>query len=239
LDRIPITVGGTDITGVDFGYVRDPETGSIGYTVWLDADRDGVQDASENGIGGVLVTLYGAGPDGQIGGADDVLLGTATTDPAGHYTFPNLPAGNYYVAIDHGSLPGGGAGLDETSGGNDDLSGLVNLSEGEKYDDADLGYAPEPGTSAIGDRVWYDTDMDGVQDPGEIGVGGVTITVSGPGCDDCVVPACRLLGHERRRHADIPDAGHAGPGHPLRGLRPGVLRLHRQPGRPRLAGQQR
>ncbi len=31
----------------------------------------------------------------------------------------------------------------------------------------------------IGDRVWEDTNRDGCQDPGEIGVGGVTVTLSG------------------------------------------------------------
>ena len=31
------------------------------------------------------------------------------------------------------------------------------------------------GTGAIGDRVWIDADGDGVQDPGEAGLAGVTV----------------------------------------------------------------
>ena len=32
---------------------------------------------------------------------------------------------------------------------------------------------------ALGDRVWYDTDRDGVQDPGEVGINDVTVTITG------------------------------------------------------------
>src|SRR5690606_5161269 len=81
LDEIPVTVvGTTPVTGVDFGYARNPATASIGDTIWLDADRDGLQDAAEDGIANVTVRLYGTGPDGVVGGGDDVLLATTQTD---------------------------------------------------------------------------------------------------------------------------------------------------------------
>jgi len=46
----------------------------------------------------------------------------------------------------------------------------------------DFGYIWEDplgnsGTAAIGDRVWLDGNSDGVQDPGEPGIGGVTVSV--------------------------------------------------------------
>lgn len=41
-----------------------------------------------------------------------------------------------------------------------------------------VGPPPEPDGS-IGDRVWNDTDSDGVQDPGENGLPGWTVTISG------------------------------------------------------------
>lgn len=42
------------------------------------------------------------------------------------------------------------------------------------------------GSVKVGDRVWRDTDRDGVQDPGEPGIGGVRLTVTGP--DGLAVP---------------------------------------------------
>ena len=46
---------------VDFGYFNSG-TGSIGDTVWYDADADGVLDAGEQGIGGVQLTLTAISP---------------------------------------------------------------------------------------------------------------------------------------------------------------------------------
>jgi protocatechuate 3,4-dioxygenase beta subunit len=167
LDTIPVTVGAVDITGVDFGYVHTPETAVIGDRIWFDADGDGVQDASETGLANVTVNLYDA---------DDNLIATTTTDLNGNYLFTGLPAGSYYVAVNPATLPNGGVGLSETTGGNDNRTPIINLSQGEVYLDADLGYTSTSG-SALGDRIWYDFDGDGLQDPGEIGIPGVTVTV--------------------------------------------------------------
>jgi protocatechuate 3,4-dioxygenase beta subunit len=167
LDTIPVTVGAVDITGVDFGYVHTPETAVIGDRIWFDADGDGVQDASETGLANVTVNLYDA---------DDNLIATTTTDLNGNYLFTGLPAGSYYVAVNPATLPNGGVGLSETTGGNDNRTPIINLSQGQIYLDADLGYTSTSG-SALGDRIWYDFDGDGLQDPGEIGIPGVTVNV--------------------------------------------------------------
>src|SRR5262249_9966602 len=54
----------------------------------------------------------------------------------------------------------------------------VGLSAGQVVDTADFGFAPQPPAPAsIGDRVWSDSDHDGIQDAGEAGVNGVTITL--------------------------------------------------------------
>jgi hypothetical protein len=177
LDEIPITVAGTNISDVDFGYVRNPATGAIGDTVWMDANSDGAQNGAEPGIANVTVKLYrdSDGVPGPSGG--DTLVDTTVTDIYGHYLFAGVPAGTYYVDVDQTTLP---AGLAPTTG-TTDPSALIALSTGETYLDADFGYASQTG-SAIGDTVWHDADGDGIQDPGEPGIGGVTITVTGPGC---------------------------------------------------------
>ena len=73
---VDLSLGAAEaIRDVDFGYNGD---GIIGDTVWLDENRDGVQDLGEPGIAGVVVELTWPGPDGVLGTLDDVVF-TDTT----------------------------------------------------------------------------------------------------------------------------------------------------------------
>ncbi len=175
LDQIPVIVAGADVSNVDFGYARVPGTGTIGTRVWLDANRDGIVNPSEDGIANVTVNLYSAGPDGVVGGGDDVLVDTATTDTNGYYAFTGLAAGDYYVDVVGTTLP---LGLAPTVG-TSDPTGVIQLADGQAYAGANFGYASASG-SLLGDSVFYDANGDGFQDPGEAGIGGVILTVSGP-----------------------------------------------------------
>jgi uncharacterized repeat protein (TIGR01451 family) len=175
LDQIPVSVSGADVTGVDFGYARTPGTGSIGRRVWLDANRDGVQNPSEDGIPNVTLNLRSPGPDGILGNGDDVTVASATTDANGYYIFTGLAAGDYYVDLVGATLP---AGLAPTVG-TTDPTGLIQLSDGQAYIGANFGYASAVG-SALGDSVFFDANRDGFQDPGEPGIGGVGVAVTGP-----------------------------------------------------------
>lgn len=74
---------------VDAGLYRN----EIGGRVWLDEDRDGIQDPNEAGIGGVGVglirgTLAGGAPDR-----------TVTTDSTGHYTFTHVRPEDHLLVI--------------------------------------------------------------------------------------------------------------------------------------------
>ncbi|MEN9892749.1 MAG: hypothetical protein RLY78_3044, partial [Pseudomonadota bacterium] len=70
----------------------------IGDKVWLDADKDGVQDAGEAGVAGVTVKLVGAGTDGVLGTSDDTVR-TTTTDASGNYSFADVAHGSYRVQL--------------------------------------------------------------------------------------------------------------------------------------------
>ncbi len=72
--------------------------------MWLDSDRDGIQDATERGIAGVTVRLYQPGTDGIAGTSDDVLVATTSTNASGTYLFDNLAPGSYFVRF---TLPAG------------------------------------------------------------------------------------------------------------------------------------
>ena len=62
---------------------------SIGDYVWVDTNRDGLQDSGEAALAGVTVTLYAA--DGAT------VLATAVTDANGKYSFVDLTPGQHYV----------------------------------------------------------------------------------------------------------------------------------------------
>ncbi len=157
--------------------VQTPE-GAIGDTVWLDLDKDGVQGPGETGIANVGLVLYDAGPDGLCGTADDTAVANTVTDPSGKYRFDMVPAGVYCVKVLDATLP---AGLVLVSGANP--HGPITLAEGEQYMKADFGYLPDASKGAIGDRVWSDVNGNGVQDPGEIGLGGVQVALFTAGSD--------------------------------------------------------
>ncbi len=165
---------GGAIREIDFGYTG---SGSIGDLVWLDRDGDGAVDADEPGIPNVTLQLTWFGPDGLLGTADDAVM-TTTTDADGNYLFANLPAGKFEVEV-VGSLPAGVVNSYDEDGDGDSQTD-VTLDVGVHHTTADFGY---DATSLLGDRVWWDLDRDGVQDPGEPGIPGVAITVTYAGPD--------------------------------------------------------
>lgn len=152
---------------------------SVGDRVWFDVDGDGVQDAGEPGFANVRVDVLYAGADATFGTADDETV-TRTTDANGDYLATRLPGGQYRVSVRTADLP---AGITPTF----DLDGIATASrwEGALAENAalrtvDFGYT---GTGSLGDRVWFDQDADGVQDAGEPGIAGRTVTVVSRGVD--------------------------------------------------------
>ena len=152
----------------NFGY---QQTGTVGDTIWFDANGNGVQDTGEPGLANVRVTLTGdLDGDGQ---ADDILI--TTTDGTGRYLFDRLPDGNYTVHVDPATLPQAMIPSGDPDGGNDNMSSATIGNQGVNLDQ-DFGYK---GTGSIGDTIWFDVDRNGAQDPGEVGIPGVRVTITG------------------------------------------------------------
>ncbi len=159
----------------DFGYRG---TGSIGDLVWLDQNGDGIRQAGEPGLGGVKVTATWFGADGVLGGGDDLTV-TTTTAADGSYSFGSLPAGQYTVSVDTGTLAGDNLATYDLDGGLDS-SATLTLNTGQARTDVDFGYR---GAASIGDTVWHDRNANGVVDAGESGLAGVTVTAHSNGLD--------------------------------------------------------
>jgi LPXTG-motif cell wall-anchored protein len=171
---------------------------SLGDFVWYDLDADGVLDPGEPPAPGVTVTLRTA--DGQPArDATGAVVPSTTTDANGRYSFNNLVSGTYVVVFD---LPAGSIWSPADAGGNDALDSDVIASSPRSATAATAPFllVPTPVTDAdpsptrqlvtnptidagiiplvaVGDVVWRDLDHDGLQDAGEPGVGGITVTL--------------------------------------------------------------
>ena len=162
---VPLALGENNTT-VDAGFFLP---GSIGNFVWSDNNNNGIQDGGEPGIAGVTVTLTGCG-----------LSLTTTTDVNGAYLFSNLPPCTYTVTF---GTPTGYTPSPANQGGNDatdsdSVGGTVSvaLASGENNTTIDAGFF-NPGS--IGNFVWNDLNHNGIQDTGEPGIPGVTVTLTG------------------------------------------------------------
>ena len=151
---------------VDFGY---RSSATMGDFVWNDLDADGVQDAGEPGINGVRVYLDLNGN----GSFDSATEPSATTNTSGAYSITNLMPGNFTARVDASTLPAGFVQTYDAVGVLDDAATFF-LSANQTRSDIDFGYTQR---ATIGDLVWNDADADGMQDGGETGVSGVSVTL--------------------------------------------------------------
>ena len=165
----PVTlVSGEDNTTLDAGLYQPA---AVGDYIWLDENWDGIQDPGEAGIPNVRVELLTNG----------TVIATTITDLNGLYLFTDLRPGTYTVRVDVTTLAPDLAGNQTFDiDGTLDHQAQVVLPSGSVYREADFGYnwSPSiPDQGAIGDRVWVDTDADGVQDLGEPGIPSVTVNL--------------------------------------------------------------
>jgi len=145
-------------------------TGEIGDKVWKDIDGDGIQDAGEAGVAGVIVTLSDC-----IGN----VIRTETTDNNGSYLFDLLLPGNYQINFDISNLPEScdftypnvGSEFEDSDANSDGDTDCITLEAGEMNHDVDAGLIP---LAKVGNYVWEDCNGDGVQ-TGEQGIGGIVV----------------------------------------------------------------
>ena len=148
---------------------------AIGNFVWLDADRDGIQDSNEAGLGNVTVNLLNSS-----GG----FITSVVTDGSGFYAFNNLTAGTYQVEF----VTPTNYGLTTVDAGmnlNDDVDSdadvgtgrtqQITIVAGEVNNTLDAGMYALP--ASIGNYVWIDADQDGIQDSNEAGLANVTVNL--------------------------------------------------------------
>ena len=147
---------------------------SLAGTFFEDENGNDIQEAQERKLSGIAVKLYDE---------HDSYLATTTTNATGHYEFENLYESVYRVDF---SIPytyylsdykiGSDATVDidysDMEGDNLIATAYVNLTTETAPRNIDAGLYK---TITIGDFVWDDINLDGVQSPAESGIGNVRL----------------------------------------------------------------
>ncbi|MDR6555133.1 SdrD B-like domain-containing protein [Paenibacillus qinlingensis] len=170
INNISLLDGGRDYT-FDVGLYKPA---SLGDKVFLDANKNGIQDTGEAPVPGVVVKLYSNTDPTHA-------ISTQTTDVAGLYKFENLDPGSYIVEFvkpqGYGlsaKNQGGNTALDSDADLATGKTSVVTLSAGDDNITIDAGlYLLTDGS--LGDIVWHDLNANGLQDTGEPGIPGVTV----------------------------------------------------------------
>lgn len=155
---------GVTATGYLFG---ERTNSSLAGTVFADDDGDGAQGTGETGIEGVTLELLSA---------TGAVLQTTTTDADGAWTFEGFTPGTYGVRETQPDGYFDGTSVIGDSGGTTAANGIAGI----EIDGAATGYAfTEYRPSTIRGTVWHDSNDNGAIDPGEDGIAGVTVDLSG------------------------------------------------------------
>ena len=149
---------------------------TIAGTVFEDLDLDNRRDPGEPGLAGVGLTLWELQGSGYV-----ATTHTAVTKPGGSYLFENVLPGTYRIVetqpaalFSIGATAGSVGGFQRGAvTGVDEISDLA-LVGGEDSIGNDFA---EARPVALSGNVYHDADNDGLLDPGETGIGGVTVRV--------------------------------------------------------------
>jgi len=173
---------------VDFGFYQV----RIGDVVFIDSVLDGLYDSTADALlSGAVVDLYSG--DGSS------LLASATTASDGLYSFNGQPEGNYIFRVtppnglvstmDRGTTPNPDNNTNNDDNGiTADIPGQVNsgllvMNAGEKGASAlglttdltvDFGFKS---VYSVGNRIWFDTNNNGVLNAGEVGIENVLVSI--------------------------------------------------------------
>ncbi len=151
--------------------------GTVTGTAYVDRNNNGTQDAGDAGIAGVTMTLTGTDFFGAA------VSKVVTTDSLGRYTFTDLKESNaagYTVTqtqpagYNDGLEARGGTVIPGSGGGPNTITTIV-VRPGENDTNNNFG---ELGGTITG-TVFVDANNNGTQQALELGISGVTVTVTG------------------------------------------------------------
>ncbi|MGC8639402.1 MAG: SdrD B-like domain-containing protein [Isosphaeraceae bacterium] len=168
-------VGGGNLVSYNFGQIVRTQPAlpiTLGGTVFVESDNDGIQQTGEAGVAGITITLSGFDNTGQT------VNMVTTTNSQGQYTFNVAKPGTYVVT--EGATPGYIQGKDTpgTAGGTvfgNSITGIV-LTAGLSATGYNFALL-HPGS--LSGYVYYDENQNGVMDAPDYGIAHVTVTLEG------------------------------------------------------------
>ena len=189
---------------LDMAMCPAPTGLTLGNFVWNDYDGDGKKDLNEPGIGNVTVSLYKDDNNDNIPDKGSAIA-TSITTTTGYYSFTNLAPGRYIVSMPilPGYTPSPNKSTQATSpypdNNIDNDNNAVRVVNGVQFTNSiTLTFGEEPttdgdgangnltfdmalcGNAYVGDFVWNDLNGNGIQDAGEPGINGQTVTILFP-----------------------------------------------------------
>lgn len=136
------------------GILPDPYT--INGTVFIDNNKNGVQDSGEGGYSGARINIYGG------------LYSQASTDSSGNYAFNSLKTSWYSLYL---IVPASYKATTSTYKG-------ISVSSSNPHPTANFGINAIP-THSISGSVYLDSNKNGLKDSGETGYSGATVKIYG------------------------------------------------------------
>jgi len=163
---------------LDMG-VEDPGTASLGGRYFCDTDGDDLESSTDPAVVAATVVLLLNGQEiaRQDTGADGSYLFEGLDASDGYQVqFLDEGTGKNFVAANAGddTVDSDVTSVDNAGNGTTDT---ISLAIGEDKRDVDAGIV-DPGTASLGNKLFIDANGNGLQDDGEVGVDGVTVTLT-------------------------------------------------------------
>lgn len=171
----PVTViAGQTQANIDAGFLE--EAALIAGEVWQDLDGDGVREPDEPPLSNAVVYAWTVDANGN----PDSIVDRENPNFDGSYEL-YLMSGTYILQFSStGGFEPSPAGEDQSGSVSDiDANGFtqpLNVAVGEELRGIDAGFIDTQEGTLTG-IVWQDLDRDGARDPGEPGIGGVSLNV--------------------------------------------------------------
>ncbi|MFM7400826.1 MAG: SdrD B-like domain-containing protein, partial [Bacteroidota bacterium] len=149
-----------------------------------DRNANGLQDAGEPGLAGVIATLLNGSGNPVLVDADDNPIVNQVTDATGNYKFTNLIPGSYRVKFTNPdvryTLSKANQGTDDAQDCDADATTFTThattLATGQYDPTLDAAYYIK---GRVGNLAWHDLNGNGIQDAGEPGLANTSVTLLG------------------------------------------------------------